>query len=123
MKGKEGFCSRFFSALANRSRVKILQELAVKPMNVNELVHKMGVERTLVSHYLTMLTKAELVKHKRQGRTKIYSVNEEVVSEVFLLMDKVVCSGCSIKKTCKTLQQRNILQMTQTNRSPCEACR
>ena len=120
---KPGFCSVFFSALANRIRVRILQELSLHPMTVNQISEKLGTERTLVSHNLAMLMKAELVAFTKVGKTRVYSANQYIVPYVFFLLEKVVCSRCSIRKTCKQLNPREIPPVPGTYRSPCEGCR
>ena len=40
---------------------------------------KTKAERTLVSHNLALLSKAELVKHNAEGRIRRYSANLELV--------------------------------------------
>ncbi|MBI5228455.1 winged helix-turn-helix transcriptional regulator [Candidatus Micrarchaeota archaeon] len=125
-KADGGFCSGFFSALANRERVRILQELSLNHMSVNNLSEKIGMERTLVSHNLAMLAKAELVSHTKVGKSRIYKTNEHVVPYVFFLLERVVCSRCSIRKICQKLREKEIippLARQHNIRPPCEACR
>ncbi|MEW6036549.1 MAG: metalloregulator ArsR/SmtB family transcription factor [Candidatus Micrarchaeota archaeon] len=104
------YCALFFSALANPVRIKILQELALSPMTVNEIVQKVGAERTLVSHNLALLTQAQLVNHVKAGKTRVYSANQYVVPYVFFVIDRIVCSRCSLRSTCKTLKERGALR-------------
>jgi DNA-binding transcriptional ArsR family regulator len=121
--GKEGYCSVFFSALANRLRIRILQELSLGPMSVNKLSERLGAERTLVSHNLAMLAKAELVRCSPAGKARIYSGNEFVVPYVFFLLERVVCAKCSLRKTCIALKKREAVPMPERVRPPCAACR
>ena len=117
------FCSAFFSALANRLRVRMLQELTAAPMTVNELAQKIGAERTLVSHNLAMLSRADLVSHRREGKNRLYSTNDLVVLYVFFLLDRVVCSRCSIRRTCAAIRQREIPPLPGAPKEPCKGCR
>lgn len=64
-----------FETLANELRVQILKILHEKPMNVNELTEKLGVERTRVSHSLQMLRDCKLVTVTKQGKEHIYTIN------------------------------------------------
>ncbi len=107
----DGYCSAFFSALANKLRVRILQQLSLTPMTVNELAEKVEAERTLVSHNLALLAKAQLVRYNKVGNTRVYSANEYVVPYVFFMLERVVCSRCSIRKTCKALRERGVEPM------------
>ncbi|HSB47254.1 MAG TPA: metalloregulator ArsR/SmtB family transcription factor [Candidatus Bilamarchaeum sp.] len=122
MSNYNGYCTRFFSALANRLRVRILQELTLRPMTVGEITAKLEAERTLVSHNLAMLSKAELVSSRRDGKTRIYTANQEVVPYVFLLMEKIVCSKCSIRKTCRAMRVKGLPMPQGMGRPPCKDC-
>jgi DNA-binding transcriptional ArsR family regulator len=118
-----GFCAVFFSALANRTRVKMLEELCKGPMTVNQLTDRVKSERTLVSHNLALLSRADLVRFSKVGNTRVYAVNEMVVPYVFFLMDKIVCSRCSLRKTCAALRERGIADMQPALKPQCESCR
>jgi DNA-binding transcriptional ArsR family regulator len=123
MKENDGFCSKFFSALANRLRVRILQELSLGPMTVNQLSEKLDAERTLVSHNLAMLARADLVSFAKAGKTRVYSANEFVVPYVFFLMERVVCSRCSIRRTCLALKERELPPVPEGIKPPCAGCK
>lgn len=119
----DGYCTRFFSALANRLRVRMLQELSVGPKTVNELSARLGSERTLISHNLAILVKAELVDFRKDGKTRIYKANEQVVPYVFFMLDRIVCSQCSLKKTCAALRERQTPPFPRVERKSCPGCR
>ncbi|MFA6887982.1 MAG: metalloregulator ArsR/SmtB family transcription factor [Candidatus Woesearchaeota archaeon] len=65
-----------FETLANELRVDILKQLKKKPLNVNELVEKLQVERTRVSHSLQMLKDCNFVIMTKQGKERIYALNK-----------------------------------------------
>ena len=67
------FC---FETLANELRVKILDSLREKPMNVTDLTEALHVERTRVSHSLQMLRDCKLVHVTKQGKEHIYTINK-----------------------------------------------
>ncbi|MFN7990983.1 MAG: metalloregulator ArsR/SmtB family transcription factor [Candidatus Micrarchaeia archaeon] len=119
----DGHCTVFFSALANPMRIRILQELLESPLNVNTLSERIGMERSLLSHNLALLSKADLVQHRKSGSTRIYSANEEIVPHLFMLMSKVVCPACSLRKTCDGLRERQFRWAAGSGRQPCKGCK
>ncbi len=127
MKKKTGFCSKFFSALANPLRVRILQRLAERPATVGTLAESLDSERSLISHNLALLTKAELVEHTKAGNTRVYNINERIVPHIFFFMDRVTCSSCSLRQTCIVLRERHpgleMQMQLPSKRAPCKACR
>lgn len=116
------YCSAFFLALANPLRIKILQQLVINPMNVSTLAQRVNGERTLVSHNLALLKKVDLVKSEKEGKKTIYKANKYIVPQVFIFLEGIVCSNCSIKKTCKTLKRVSNIKMPMLNRSICISC-
>lgn len=124
MPKNDGFCTMFFSALANPLRVRMLQELALSPMTVNNLAKSLGAERTLVSHNLSMLNKAQLVSFRKDGKTRIYTANDKIVPHIFHMMERMVCTDCSIRGTCMQLRKRDAMFLSgRMKRPPCPCSR
>jgi DNA-binding transcriptional ArsR family regulator len=122
-KKRIGYCTTFFSALSNPLRVRILQRLAEKPATVGTIAEGLGAERSLISHNLALLSKAELVEFTKAGNTRVYTINETIVPQIFFFLDRVVCSNCSLRDTCETLRERNLPGMPSIRRTPCRGCR
>lgn len=123
VKSSTGYCATFFSALSNPLRVRMLQRLAEKPATVGALAEKLKTERSLISHNLALLAKAELVEFTKAGNTRVYTINETIVPHIFFFLDRIVCSNCSIRSTCITLRERNLPGMPSIKRTPCKNCR
>src|SRR3989344_69824 len=66
-----------FETFSNELRIKILNALQEKPMSVNELAEKTGVERSNVSHSLQMLRLCRLVDVRKSGKNMIYSIKDK----------------------------------------------
>lgn len=64
-----------FSALADSSRRQILTMLSEKDMNVNSIAGRFKVSRPAISKHLKILTRSKLVKPKRKGRERYYTLN------------------------------------------------
>ena len=86
-----------FKALANKSRLQILQwmrdpgkhfgEMHLgKPRGklvcVSEIQEKLGLSQSTASHYLAMLMKAGLVLPRRDGQYTFYERNEDALKEM-----------------------------------------
>jgi DNA-binding transcriptional ArsR family regulator len=81
--GQTEICYRFFTNLANPTRLSALEELMQKPMSVNELAKNLGQEQSMVSHNLKPLLQCNLITIKREGKKHIYTVNEETLRPIF----------------------------------------
>ncbi|HET7174718.1 MAG TPA: metalloregulator ArsR/SmtB family transcription factor [Gammaproteobacteria bacterium] len=86
-----------FKALANKSRLQILQwmkdpgkhfgEMHLgtprgKLVCVSEIQEKLGLSQSTASHYLAMLMKAGLVLPRRDGQYTFYERNEDALKEL-----------------------------------------
>ena len=66
-------------ALSTPSRVRILACLLAGPHAVSELVERLGMEQSAVSHQLRVLREHNLVKVERMGRRRVYGLSDEHV--------------------------------------------
>ena len=87
-----------FKALANKSRLQILQWMKNpqqhfgasspcggprgKQVCVGEIQEKLGISQSTASHYLAMLMKAGLVVPRREGQFTFYERNEDALKEL-----------------------------------------
>ena len=77
-----------FQALANHTRMLILSLLREKgSMSVSQICHELELEQTYVSHSLKCLTFCGLVTVRREGKSRIYSLNEETMLPLFGIVD------------------------------------
>jgi len=82
-KGLSETCYKFFVNLANPTRLAVLEQLMKQPMSVTELAEALGQEQSMISHNLKPLLECNFVYTKRNGKKRIYSVNEETVGALF----------------------------------------
>lgn len=90
----------FFRNLANPLRIKIISELKIKESSVNELVEKLKVEQSKLSHALASLKKCKIVNSKEKGKQRIYSLNKKTIVPIMKLIDKHAKEFCG-RKCCK----------------------
>lgn len=81
-KGFTNLCYGFFSTLANPTRLAIIEKLEEGPMNVTGLVDALGQEQSMVSHNLRPLVRCKLVRVRREGKQRVYSLNHETLDPI-----------------------------------------
>lgn len=90
---------RFFTTLGNENRLKIVHFLSENgPQNVSQIVESTKLEQTAVSHNLKRLLSCQFVHLKQNGKERVYSLNEETIKPLLILMDEHVEKFC--KKAC-----------------------
>ena len=86
----------FFSTLANRTRLAIIDVLREGPKNISGVSDALEQEETKVSHNLKLLERSALVRSEGFGKGKLYSLNREVVeplSELLAFHTNKYCPG------------------------------
>ncbi|OWK40522.1 ArsR/SmtB family transcription factor [Fimbriiglobus ruber] len=70
-------CAGLLSAMAETTRILIIEELRASKKNVTELAKLLNTEIVNISHHLGVLRQAGLVKDEKFGRFVEYSLNPE----------------------------------------------
>ncbi|AFY54043.1 hypothetical protein Riv7116_1482 [Rivularia sp. PCC 7116] len=70
---------RFFKALADESRLRIIGILASQECSVEELAVLLELKEPTISHHLTKLKQLELVRMRPEGNTHFYQLDKEVL--------------------------------------------
>jgi len=71
----------FFKALADSSRLKIVGLLAEKSYSVEELAALLNLKPSTVSHHLSKLSEAGLVKSHAESYYSVYQLDRKVLEE------------------------------------------
>jgi len=78
--------SRFFKALADETRLRIVKLLGVREMCVCEVMVALGLTQPTASHHLGILENAGLVKDRKEGKWVFYSLeNPELLESMHKL--------------------------------------
>ena len=72
----------FFSIWGNPTRLRILYALSVSSMCVCAISELFSLEQSAVSHQLSILRKANLIKGERSGKTIFYSLADDHVKTI-----------------------------------------
>jgi DNA-binding transcriptional ArsR family regulator len=79
-----------FYAIADIQRRKILQLLKQGEMSVAEIKAHFDFSGATLSHHLKTLKNAELVRVRRNGQQRIYTLNLSVAEELMLLIKQLL---------------------------------
>jgi len=72
---------RFFKALADKTRLRILRLLGVREMCVCEVMVALGLTQPTASHHLGILENSGLVKDRKEGKWVFYSIADRKLIE------------------------------------------
>ncbi len=71
----------FGKALADETRQKIMALCCCRQMSVNDIVAELDVAQPTVSHHLSVLKNAGLVRSERRGKQVLYTLNQERLAQ------------------------------------------
>lgn len=75
--------AEFFKVFGDHTRIKILFALFHHEMCVQDIADKLSMTQSAVSHQLRVLKNASLVKFRKDGKTAIYSLDDDHVEKIF----------------------------------------
>lgn len=72
-----------FKMMADTTRLRIFEILFDQALSVNEIVDKLGISQSAISHQLAQLRKVKLVSADRVGQSIIYRLKDDHVKMIF----------------------------------------
>jgi DNA-binding transcriptional ArsR family regulator len=99
-KGLTAICYRFFTNLANPTRLDIIEQLIIKPLSVNELAAATGQEQSMISHNLKPLLECNIITLKKQGKKHVYAANQETLRPIFQAIENHAQRFCPTGGKC-----------------------
>jgi DNA-binding transcriptional ArsR family regulator len=76
--------ARFFQALADPTRVRMLKALSEGEWCVSDLTDALGMDQPAVSHQLKYLREMNLVKWKKHGRHVYYQLGDTHMRDILI---------------------------------------
>jgi len=73
----------FFKVLGDSTRAKIIWALDESEMCVCDLAVLLNMTKSAISHQLSSLKQADLVKYRKEGKVVFYSLTDDHVKEIF----------------------------------------
>lgn len=93
----------FFQALADPTRVRILELLAEKPMTVTDLVNALGVAQGRVSSHLACLRWCGYVRAEVEGRYNRYQLVDRRIPDILRAGESIVRENADRLSSCLVL--------------------
>ena len=90
----------FFSTLANRTRLAIIDALKDHPMNVSQISTTIKQEQAIISVNLKQLEKSVLVISEISGNERLYSLNKEIVEPLAHVLELHTAKHCPGLREC-----------------------
>src|SRR5437667_5555492 len=95
--------ARFFSGLADPTRLSIVELLLERPHPVGEIVARLGVRQSRVSNALVCLKWCGYVEAHREGRHVWYAVTDPRIRELVALARTVMADHAAELASCTRL--------------------
>jgi len=89
-----GQCSAVLGALADETRLRLLESLLLRERCVSDLVRELGRTQPHVSHHLRILREAGLIEGIRDGKRICYRISAAVVRVVKKDRRQALDFGC-----------------------------
>ncbi|MDR1620346.1 MAG: metalloregulator ArsR/SmtB family transcription factor [Clostridiales bacterium] len=79
-----------FKALADETRLQIVQMLSCETMHANGILECFSLTQPSLSYHMKILTSCGLVRAKRQGGYTIYSIDGDRLKYVIALLNELL---------------------------------
>ena len=89
------FKSEIFQALANPTRIAIVEALREGEMSTGKLIEKLGVEQANASQHLAILRTRMIVVNRKVGNQVFYSIRDPALIEVLDILCRYFYSHLS----------------------------
>ncbi len=89
------FKSEIFQALANPTRIAIVELLRDGEMSTGKLIERLGIEQANASQHLAILRAKQIVVNRRVGNQVFYSIRDPALIEVLDILRRYFYSQLS----------------------------
>lgn len=87
--------AKFFSGLADETRLRIVCYLLDGPRTVGEIVTALGMSQSRISNHLSCLKWCGYVHAERQGRNVVYRIADPAIGHLLTIAQRVVAANAS----------------------------
>ena len=95
----------FFNTFSSEIRLRILNLLREKSMNVGEIEEKLKIEQSTVSHNLRRLKSCGFVEINVKGKYRYYNINKKTIKPLMNLIDDHMEKNCLMIIRCSKLKE------------------
>lgn len=75
--------ANLFEALSDQTRIRIISALIEGEIGVGDLVERIGLTKSAISHQLRGLRDKRIIRTRKQGRNVFVCIDDEHVVELF----------------------------------------
>lgn len=75
----------FFKVFGDATRLKILFLLETGELPVNAIAERLGMQQSTISQQLKLLRASRLVRHRKEGRSIHYRLNDDHIARILSL--------------------------------------
>ena len=72
----------FFKIMGDSTRMKLLLSLSQNELCVSDLAYILNMTRSAISHQLSELKEAKLIKSRRDGKLIFYSLDDDHINDI-----------------------------------------
>lgn len=101
---------KIFKALADKSRLMIINNLLEGPMYVELLAERLGISPSTVSFHLKKLEEVKLVRSQKEQYYVVYSLNKEILSVPLSDLIKIVNTEENIQKERENKYKTSVIE-------------
>src|SRR5215813_13242242 len=101
--GGVGTVAKFFRALGDPTRLRLLEFLLRDEHTVTECVAYVGLSQGRVSTHLSCLANCGYVQVRRTGRNAFYTVADARVAELVMLAHALAADNCAALDGCQRI--------------------
>lgn len=92
--------AKFFHGLSNPTRLKIVEALLDREINVSQLVDAVGASQSQVSNQLACLKWCGYVTSRQEGKYILYRISDERVRSILQLAKEIVADNAEHIRCC-----------------------
>jgi DNA-binding transcriptional ArsR family regulator len=104
--GEQDLLAKYFRALGDPTRLRVLELLSDGERSVGELVERLGVSQPKVSNHLACLRWCGFVSTRREHRTIHYRLADERVREIVALARQLLSDNAEHVAACARIDAR-----------------
>jgi DNA-binding transcriptional ArsR family regulator len=92
--------AKFFSGLADETRMRIVCYLLDGPRTVGEIVAALGISQSRISNHLSCLKWCGYLLAERHGRYVVYRVADPAIGQLVAIAQRLVAANASSLAEC-----------------------
>ncbi|MBN2753369.1 MAG: winged helix-turn-helix transcriptional regulator [Candidatus Goldbacteria bacterium] len=104
IKAQSEICKTF----SNPNRLKIIKLLCVKEQSASQIIKQTGLGKANLSQHMSVLSNKGIVLSRKQGQSVFYSIADERIPKVCMMMGEITMSTLERKKNIYEKGRKNI---------------